>query len=110
MRIPQRVKDATRPFRRRFTSRPERINPEGSITAHRNFYSGGGFERKSVKSILERFGLKKLVAVHGVALTRNSRGVVLIGPHGIGKSSTLRRAGKKGARVVDDGIVLLGEK
>ena len=105
------VKPVVSPFLKGVLRRREKGLPEGALTFHRQIYAGVGFDRDKVRNAMREFGLEKLIAVHGIALSHNSRTTVIIGPQGIGKSTTLRRAQKDfGAKPIDDGIILLGKR
>jgi len=59
--------------------------------------------------VRERFNLNQLYLVHGIAVDVDGRGVVVMGPAGIGKSTVLRELIKDHkVKPIDDGFVLIG--
>jgi|SRR3989344_1041550 len=87
--------------------------PQGAIFFHRRVgrsVEKARQEEESAKAILARFGLKRLYVVHGNCF-HNPVGdhTLVIGPHGIGKTTALNRLKLEGFTPLEEGLVLLGE-
>ena len=59
----------------------------------------------------DHFRFRRLLVLHGSALTVNGRLCIVVGPAGIGKSTVLRAIERSGeGRLLEDGVVLVGER
>ena len=111
MRVPQFVKDVSRSLRHRISDRTMRRISAGPLGFRHRVHKGEGFEREKIARAMNNFGLKRLILVHGIAVTRRADGIVMVGPPGIGKSTVLRRASRRETvQPIDDGLIVIGEK
>ncbi|AJF59696.1 MAG: hypothetical protein J4224_03480 [Candidatus Diapherotrites archaeon] len=111
MLILKRLKEKAWKSWKKSVERENRKLPKGAVSIHYRVFEGRDFSWKEVEDLRKQFGFTDLYLFHGVAMERNGRAVVVSGPQGIGKSTTLRRLIKNDSiRPLDDGIVLVGKK
>ncbi|MFH1125498.1 MAG: hypothetical protein V1703_00080 [Candidatus Altiarchaeota archaeon] len=90
----------------------ERRLPEGALTFQMQFGRNkefGSEHWEQVRRVREQFNIDQLYIVHGMAAVINGVGVVVMGPHGVGKSTALRTMAKESeVKSIDDGFIIIG--
>ncbi len=84
--------------------------PKGTLVLPRKIR--GDLETSlEIKEFLDRFGFEMGMVLHGVAVEKNGRAVIISGPQGTEKSTVMRKlVNSRIAKPVDDGEVIIGKK
>ncbi len=115
MKPPRRAKEIAKNAARSVFNATQRKGfkklPRGVVTFQYKLYNNLGIDWGEIESVRKKFGFTDIILFHGVAMERHGKAVVVSGPHGIGKSTTMRSLERNNiAKSIDDGVIIIGQR